>query len=171
MDFIRPELRATFYRWREVIAGGALALIGLWAVLVPGGLVGIVGGAGVILAALLIWTGLQRVRFRHDALGLGAVDIDEGQITYFGPLTGGAIALQDLDSLALVRARAQTPHWQLTAEQGVLHIPVDAEGTDALFDAFSTLPGLRVERMLAALRDGTLEDVVIWQRSHLRAIR
>lgn len=170
MDFIRPELRAAFYKWREVMAGVGLAVMGLWALLDVGGLVGILGGALVILAVLMIWTGAQRVRFRQEEHGLGSVDVDEGQVTYFGPLTGGAIALRDMESLSLIRAQGQTPHWRLSAEQGVLHIPVDADGTDALFDAFSTLSGLRVERMLTALRDEAREDVLIWQRNHLRAV-
>jgi hypothetical protein len=99
------------------------------------------------------------------------VDVDEGQVTYFGPLTGGAVALRDMEILALIRSGGQSPHWRLTANGGDLHIPTDAEGADDLFDAFTTLPGLRTERMVQALRDGTHDDVVIWQRGAVHAIR
>jgi hypothetical protein len=99
------------------------------------------------------------------------VDVDEGQITYFSPLTGCAIAVREVTALVLVRAHGQSPHWRLSSEAGDLYIPVDADGADALFDAFSTLPGLRTERMVSALKDGTREDVVIWQRPVLRAVR
>ena len=30
MSFIRPEITETLYRWREVIAGAAVAILGLW---------------------------------------------------------------------------------------------------------------------------------------------
>lgn len=171
MDFIRPELRAALRRWREALAGGAVAGFGLWAVLGPGGLVGIVGAAACVISLPLIWTGVQKGRFRGAGQGPGSVDVDEGQITYFGPLTGGAIAVREVRALVLVRAHGQSPHWRLSSEEGDLHIPVDADGADALFDAFSTLPGLRTERMVSALKDGTREDVVIWQRPALRAVR
>ncbi len=42
-------------------------------------------------------------------------------------------------------------------------MPLAAEGADALFDAFATLPGIRTERMLAEMRRGGDHPVVIWQ--------
>lgn len=169
-DFIRPELRAALLRWREAVAGGALAAAGAWGVLVAGGLLAWLGGAALILAALLIWTGSQRARMRLVSGGPGTVDVDEGQITYFGPLTGGMMALRDIDAVSLIRAGGQTPHWQLVSQADVLHIPLGADGTDALLDAFASLPGLRTERVLAAMKDGAADNVVVWQRSALRAI-
>ena len=47
-------------------------------------------------------------------------------------------------------------------------IPVNAAGADALFDAFSKLPGLRTERMLSELRAQRGHAVVIWERTPLR---
>jgi len=44
-------------------------------------------------------------------------------------------------------------------------IPVNAEGADALFDAFASLPGLKTERMLAQLRDAPKSTVLIWERT------
>ena len=32
---------------------------------------------------------------------MGAVQVDEGQIAYFGPLTGGTVAVRDLQRLRL----------------------------------------------------------------------
>jgi hypothetical protein len=116
----------------------------------------------------LIWIGVQRARFRIDAGGAGAVQVDEGQITYFGPLTGGATAVADLERLTL--DRGLTPaHWRLdAADTPALLIPVNAEGADALFDAFARLPGLRTERMLSELTKGQDQAVVIWERNPLR---
>lgn len=162
--FIRPELRAALWRWRDILAGVALMAVGLWAALGPGGLLGIIGWVVVVAGLSLVTTGFQRWRFRAPRDGPGTVDVDEGQVTYFGPLTGGAVALREMTELALIRS-GQTPHWRLTAGGEQVFIPVDADGADALFDAFTTLPGLKVQRMLAALEDGSDTDAVIWRRA------
>ena len=36
--------------------------------------------------------GLRRLQFGQTGRGPGVVKVDEGQIAYFGPLTGGAVA-------------------------------------------------------------------------------
>ncbi|THH34414.1 hypothetical protein E4Z66_18430 [Aliishimia ponticola] len=166
--FIRPELRAQFWRWRETICGAALALIGLWAGIGPGGLVGALGWFLAAVGAGLAITGIQRGRFRGRASdGPGTVDVDEGQIVYFGPLTGGAMALGDLAELAILRTGV-TAHWRLKSSTESLFIPLNADGSDALFDAFTTLPGLKVERMLRVLGETTAHDTVIWTRGPVR---
>lgn len=111
---------------------------------------------------------MQRMRFRLGGGGPGVVQVDEGQIAYFGPLTGGAVALSELERLTLDHA-AKPPHWLLDQPgQSALAIPVNATNTDALFDAFATLPGLRMERMLAELRKSGGHQVVIWERAPTR---
>jgi hypothetical protein len=164
MSFIRPEAREAIWRWREVIAGVFLALLGgSWAV-GPGGLLGWLGWALTCIGAAVTVIGIQRARFRLGAGGPGVVQVDEGQIAYFGPLTGGAMAARDLDRLVLDHT-AQPAHWVLEiAGQAPLLIPVNAEGSEALFDAFATLPGLRTERMLVELRKSGPHQVVIWER-------
>ena len=122
------------------------------------------GSLACLAGALLSAIGVQRARFRGASGGLGMVDVDEGQVTYFGPMTGGAVALREMDELALIRSR-QTPHWRLSARGEAVYIPVNADGADDLFDAFTALPGLRTERMLAALKDTSANDIVIWQRA------
>jgi hypothetical protein len=166
--FIRPEAQAALWRWREVLFGAFAVLLGLNWTLRAGGLLTYVGGALILLGAILIFLGVQRARFRNSGTGgPGAVDVDEGQVVYFGPMTGGAMAMRDMDELALIRTR-QTPHWRLSAGQDALFIPVDAEGADALFDAFTALPDLNTERMLSALKDQGAHDTVIWERSAVR---
>lgn len=159
--FIRPEARAVLWRWREALGGGGLLCAGALFAFGPGGLVGVLGAIAMLAGGALIAMGLQRGRFRGRRGGPGIAELDEGQITYFGPLSGGTVALGDLSELALIRTR-QTPHWRLTTSDGQLFIPVDAEGADGLFDAFTVLPGLKMQRMLAALQDKTAQDVVIW---------
>lgn len=164
MSFIRPDAQAALWRWREVLTGAGAILLGLWLALGPGLLMGWLGLALVLGGAALAIAGWQRGRFRGASGGLGHVEISEGRITYFGPLTGGAADLGDIDELRLVR-RSMPMHWQIVAGAETLWIPVNASGADALFDAFVTLPGFATERMLAALNaTESRQDTLLWQR-------
>lgn len=168
MTFFRPEVQAALWRWREVIVGACILLLGLWLVIGPGFLLAVPGAAMVAGGAALIWLGVQRARFRGADGGTGALQVDEGAVTYFGPLTGGTVALREMDSLTLERAMYPA-HWRLS-QPGVpaLLIPINAAGAEALFDAFATLPGLKTERMLGELRTENTQAVVIWQRTDPR---
>lgn len=168
MTFFRPEAKAALWRWRELIVAAALAVLGLWWITGPGLLLAVPGWALVLAAMAIGFIGVQRGRFRGEGGGVGAVQVDEGQIAYFGPLTGGVVALTALERLSL-DATAQPAHWRLDAAgQAAVLIPVNAEGADALFDAFATLPNLRTERMLTELRADRSHAVVIWERTPLR---
>ena len=167
MSFIRPEAQAALWRWREVIAALAIALLGVWLVSGPGFLAAIPGYAFIAGGLVIGWIGIQRARFRGGDGGAGAVQVDEGQVTYFGPLTDGTVALRELESLTLDGGMFP-PHWALAQKgQQPLLIPINAAGADALFDAFATLPGLKTERMLQNLRSQPHQAVVIWQRGPL----
>lgn len=164
MSFLRPQAKAAIWRWREVLVGLAAMVFGLWLVAGPGLLLAIPGYAAIIAGGGLIWLGYQRGRFRSPDGGTGAVQVDEGQITYFGPLTGGSVALRDMDRLSLERQMFPA-HWRLDQSgQPPLFIPVNAEGSEALFDAFAVLPGIRTERMLFELRKTRHDPVLIWER-------
>ncbi len=163
MSFVRPEAREAVTRWRDVILGVGVLLLGLyWA---SGfGVLRWVGIAVSIAGALLIYTGLQRLRFDAGKGGVGIVTVDEGQITYFGPLSGGAVSVKDMTSLTL-DPTSTPPVWTMRQPgQAELMIPVNAEGADGLFDAFATLPGIKTEYMLAQLRAQAAHPVVIWQK-------
>lgn len=165
MSFIRPEARAELWRWREVLTGIGLALLGLSWISGPGGLLGGIGWAVVAIASIVVVVGVQRARFRTGNGGPGVVLVDERQITYYGPLTGGVIATENLEKLTL-DPTAKPAHWILDQHgQPPLHIPVTAEGADDLFDVFSTLPGLQTQRMLAELTGTGGLPVVIWERN------
>ncbi|MBE1285728.1 MAG: hypothetical protein GJ676_20620 [Rhodobacteraceae bacterium] len=164
MSFIRPEAKAALWRVREILAGFGLSALGLYWVVGPQGLLGLMGGAMLLLGAITTTIGIQRARFRMGVGGPGVVQVDEGQISYFGPLTGGAVALSELERLVLDHT-SRPAHWVLDSPgQPSLHVPVNAEGNEALFDAFSALPGLRTERMLAEMRRSGPHQVVIWER-------
>ena len=165
MSFIRPEARAAIWRWREVLTGAAVAALGLSWVLGPGGLLGWVGWLLIVAGLALVVVGVQRARFRAGSDGPGIVTVDEGQITYFGPLTGGAVAVSEFERLTL-DPTLKPPHWVLQQPgQPPLHIPINAKGAETLFDVFATLPGLRTEHMLGALNGAGTHPVVIWQRN------
>lgn len=165
---IRPEVRAGINRYREAVFGGGLTLVGLYWVLKSSGLLGLLGPLLVVIGLALVWIGIQRGRFRTDGDGPGAVQVDEGQIAYFGPISGGVVAVRELERVTL-DGESTPPHW-LLEQPGTppLSIPLDAHGADALFDAFASLPGLRTERMLSELRKGPAMAVVIWERSPAR---
>lgn len=168
MSFIRPEARAALARWREALAGAAVAALGLYWALGVGGLLGWIGWLLLPAGAGIAVIGVQRARFRRAGQGPGVVLVDEGEITYMGPLSGGSVSVSDLERLVLDPS-ARPAHWALEQPgQPVLHIPVNAEGATDLFDVFAALPGLRTERMLAELNRGGAHPVVIWERRPTR---
>ncbi len=169
MGFLRPEARATLWQWRETLIGLSIVSLGLWISWRSFGFVLWFGLAVAFVGLALAWAGLQRARFRIGSGGEGVVQIDEREITYFGPYHGGAVSLDGLKRLELGLGVDKVIYWKLVADTGPpLRIPVTAEGADALFDAFAALPGLAVEPMLAALQSPLDHPVVIWQKPHLK---
>lgn len=150
---IRPGARAALWQGREVIAGGVLALIGVWLIglggylLVPLGAAVVLGGGGLGLL------GLRRLRFGAMGDAPGVVTVDEAQIAYMGPQTGGFVSLADLAEIRLLRLGGRRV-WRLKQGDGqALLVPLDASGAEGLFDAFAALPGLSSADLVAALDD------------------
>lgn len=163
MSFIRPDAQAALLKWRELLIGAGIILLGLyWTA--QSGLIQWIGAAVTILGGLLCYTGLQRARFRTGKGGLGVVSLDEREISYFGPISGGVVSLNDLSMLTLDGA-SKPAVWVLhqPGQQDVA-IPVNAEGADQLFEAFATLPGIRTEHMLTTLKKAPNQPVVIWAK-------
>lgn len=152
MSFIRPELAETLHRWREVIAAATTAALGLWALAAGSGYV--IPGAGLILFATGAgWAvqALRRLRFLQAGEAPGIVRVTEAQIAYMGPRVGGFVGLPDLAELRLLTLRGRRI-WRLKQADGqMLHIPVEADGAEALFDAFAALPGMDTGTLVAAL--------------------
>jgi hypothetical protein len=166
MSFIRPELRTHLRRWREALAGGAVAILGLWWLLGSGGVVALVGAVLLLAGGTLVAAGVQRGRFRRGGDGPGVVQLDEGQLSYFGPLSGGIVAVAQLTEVALDPRAHPSPVWVLHgAAEGPIHVPVDAAGAEALFDVFASLPGIRTERIVAALARPPTAPVTLWRRA------
>lgn len=164
MSFIRPEARAALTRWREVLIGAAIAALGLHWALGVGGLLGWVGWALAVAGTALAVIGLRRLQFRQDGQGPGVVRVDEGKISYFGPINGGEVAASEMTTLTLDPTQFPTS-WVLEQPGWPpLYIPINATGSDALFDAFSALPGMNTHRLLAHLRNEPPMPVVLWRR-------
>lgn len=169
MSFIRPEVRQTLLRWREFLMGLAAAAIGLWWTTTGGGALVIVGPVFLVGGILLAAAGLQRGRFRLGSGGAGIVQLDERRLTYFGPHTGGTVALENITRIERHPSRDGAGLWVVGHPEGpALEIPANAEGADALFDVFAALPGLRTEEMLARIRQPATRAQVIWQKGTKR---
>ena len=163
--FLRPEVVALLTRWREVIGVACVLALGLWIAARPGP---VVQGFGYVLVAgavLALIPAVRRARFVSDGQGPGVVQVVEGRILYMGPLTGGAVSVGDLTSLALRRDPDGNAAWILSEPGQMLVVPVDAVGADALFDAFTTLPGLGAQRLLAARQGSRFGEQVLWRRA------
>jgi hypothetical protein len=169
MSLIRPEIARRAHRWREVIAAGLVAMAGLWIATRGGWLLGPVGGLVMALGAGMGWMGWRRLRFARAPSAPGVVDIDEGQIGWFGPGIGGFVSLSDLADMGLVTV-AGLRCWRFRQTDGqTLLIPVAAQGADRLYDALTALPGIDGASLLAAL-DRATDTPVIWRRTRLVAI-
>ena len=170
MSFIRPEARGAILRWREVLVGAGIVALGVWAAR-GFGILHWVGYGLCLVGAIVIFTGLQRARFRTGKGGPGTVQIDEGEVTYYGPWWGGSVALRDLSRIELAGG-GDTAVWRLYQPgQAALVIPVNADGAETLFDAFATLPGMRTGQMVSALNRRDVKDdhpVVIWSSGAAR---
>jgi len=163
--FLRPQATALLKRWREVLAALAVAGLGLWIAASPGP---VVQGFGYVLAALALVAlipAIRRARFAPGGQGPGVVQVVEGRILYMGPVTGGAVSLGDLTALSLRRDHDGHAAWILTEPGQMLVIPVDAAGAEALFDAFTTLPGLGAQRLLAARQGTGPGEQTLWRRT------
>ncbi len=177
---IRPELVAALTKAREVIAALGLALVGIWIGTRGGYFLLGVGGAVIAFAAAFGLIALRRLRFAQGNAAPGIVEVDEAEIRFLGPRTGGAVSLADLAELRLITMRGRRA-WRLKQTDGqALLIPVDASGADRLFDAFSALPGMNTQSLVAALTpptippgsghalapqdDGAVIGPIIWRR-------
>lgn len=175
MSFIRPEVAASLHRLREVIAAAVLTALGGWVSLwggyffLPLGLVLLALGVGWLVL------GLRRLRFQQGGEAPGMVRVTEAQIAYLGPRVGGFVGLPELAEIRLLTLRGRRI-WKLRQADGeTLHIPVEAAGAEALFDAFAALPGMDTAALVAALAaegvtDGRVValnavDRLIWARS------
>lgn len=148
---IRPAALAALARWREIAVSTGVTLVGLWTATRGGPILAVAGLALAALGAGLTLTALRRLRFAQEITAPGLVEVVEGEVRYFGPSLGGAVSLADLTELRLLTLRGRRM-WRLKQSDGqALLIPVDAAGAEALYDGFTSLPGLDMGQLLTAL--------------------
>jgi hypothetical protein len=76
--------------------------------------------------------------------------------------------MDSLDRIELHRSVKGLVTWIFYGPDGMLSVPGDAEGTDALFDALVALPGINYSQAEAAMQ-GTDPDIfLIWQRNRAK---
>lgn len=170
MSLIRPDLAARLHRAREAIGAGLALAFGAWIATRGGWLLAALGGAIALTGAGLLVAALQRLRFAPRSQGPGVVEVDEGQIAWFGPGIGGFVSVADLAELGLITVQGLRV-WRLRQGDGqLLLVPVDAQGAGQLYDALTTLPGIEGHRLLAAL-DTPADTPLIWRRDPPRILR
>lgn len=173
MSFIRPEAMQTLLRWREVLVGLAVIALGLWWFSGAFGIWRWIALALVLAGVAITWEGIRRARFHPGSGGAGVVEVDERQITYFGPSEGGAVSIDALVRVTILTTDqgplAEDVFWVFEDETGErLQIPAAAEGAEALFDALSALPGVAYDTVLSAMGSTGNARHVVWESTHQR---
>lgn len=173
MSFVRPELAEALTRWREAAVGAALVVLGAWWAWDAFGFHLWLGIAVSIVGAAILLEGIRRARFRPGSGGPGVVEVDERQITYFGPETGGAVSIDTLARVMILTTDdapgGDDAHWMLEDESGaMLLIPASAAGAEQLFDAIAALPGADHEAVLRAMGSTVRKRHVVWEMAHRR---
>jgi hypothetical protein len=170
-EFIRPEIRFVVWRYRDALIGAIVSVFGIgWAMSSVGFMV-ILGLSVSIAGALLMFAGIQRGRFQRGHDGVGVVSVDEGQVTYFGPFQGGTLHVDELVQIDLdPGAEGGDPDsasWLLLSRaSGPLRIPLNASGSEKLFDVFTKLKGIRIGNLVEQVQQMPAQQVVIWRRNN-----
>ncbi|MDR6266465.1 hypothetical protein [Roseobacter sp. N2S] len=173
MSFIRPEIRAILWRWREVLITGVLVLYGVY--LLGRGIdlesytmtaLGVVVTG--LFAVLLFWA-ILRAKLYKPVKAVGMVEVKEREVGYLSPEGGAFVSLDDLTRLEIVTTDKgplqDDVFWVLTHLGGApLSIPASAQGSDLLFDAFAPLKGIDFETAVRAMGSTQNARFLIWER-------
>ena len=167
LSFIRPEAAAFLKQWREAIIAGVILMGSLQAASSTVGVVNALSWVTALIGAALFIEGVRRARLPRDAGGVGVVEVDERQITYLGPLGGGALSINELARVKVKTTElgpaASDFFWEFTDRQGQrLTIPGDAENASALFDALTALPGADYEAVIKASGSTEQGEFLVW---------
>ena len=160
---MRQDAIETLKRFFGLIIAICTICLGLYWILNSFGLLMIVGYPVTFIGTALGYSEIQRLRFNRNNEGQGIIHFVEGQITYFGPKSGGVVAVGDITRVML-RKIGRENVWVI--EQPTLPalvIPTNAQGADRLFDAFVLLPSWNVEFTLSRLDDNQSHEDVIWE--------
>ncbi len=168
MSFVRPEIKAGWQVWKQVVLGLAIAAFGLFGVFDWPGL-GRYGGVIVMaMGGLIALDGWKRVRFPSGSGGPGVVEVRERRITYFSAGMGRAVSLDSLQRCEVHRNARGRITWVFYDTDGMMEVPGDAEGTDGLFDALVALPGVNYAQAQDAAQGQGPDIFLIWNRERTK---
>ena len=174
MSFIRPEAAKTISTWAEpAIYAGLAILCGVKGI----GLLANGHGVGVVLAGIGLFAifafygAVTRSAYaqRMREKGPGIVSIQEGRISYLGPLGGAILARDALVSVDIVTNStafgAADLHWVLVDEaHQKIAIPGAATDADKLLDALGALPGFDHDALGRAMKAHGNKRIPVWRR-------
>lgn len=167
--FFRPEAIALLARWREAGIGAAVALAGVWGAATQSGITFYLALLALPAGLALLREGVQRARLPGGGAGPGLVEVDERQITYFGPDGGMAVSVDALTRIEIVTSDpgpfASNLFW-IFHSMGAppLVIPGDAAGAERIHDALIALPGMDFRRVAQAAGAVAPGASVVWRR-------
>ncbi|RYH07287.1 hypothetical protein [Tropicimonas sp. IMCC6043] len=165
MSFLRPEVARALSRWSEVLAALATALAGVWLAGLGGLVMLVLGGLVIAVGLTLAVFAWRRMRFRMAIDAPGVVAVDEGRITYMGPIMGGAVDLAELVEIEVIDVAGSRRCWRLRQADGqMLLVPMAAAGAAALYDHFAALPGMEAKALMSALQGAAPHGRRIWSR-------
>lgn len=170
MSFIRPPVQEHFAKWREAYFVAGILITGCWMFLRGSATLNLVLQAlGLIISLagiVLLRTAIQRIRFRRSQKAPGMVDVTEREISYFGPMHGKTVSLESLSKIELRESEAYAAIWVLHHTEGdPMIVPTTAKGSERLFDAFTSLSGVKMDALVAAVNQVPVHSQVIWERS------
>jgi hypothetical protein len=101
-----------------------------------------------------------RARIAGDGNAQGVVIIDEHRIGYFAPENGGFVELSQVTRIELINKE-----WRVHHLSGApVHIPINAPKAVDLVDVFSTLPGISLLTLHAAMTSDAETPELVWAR-------
>ena len=164
----RPEAIARLARWKEPILIGLVLVFALrqfWQAVTLGSWIS--GFIGLVLIAIigsLLYVSYLRARLRRDVTAPGIVEINEQNISYFGPTTGGEVELSNITRIQIstLPSTMGDRNWIIWHSGGSLVIPVAAQGADQLLEVLTALPGFRYDTTLKAIEADAREIFTIW---------
>lgn len=167
-EFLRPEARAALARWSGVLAGLAVAGLGLWWAASGGPVLTAVGAAVGVIGLLLAGSGLVRARYSPGGESPGHVEIDERRLSFFHPRGGLSVSLEQVSAIDVeARGGGAGIDWvfhHLDDPGTPLIIPSGASGAERLLDALAAFPGADYAKVIAAAQSDRPLRHTVWRR-------
>ena len=168
MSLVRPEAISYFQNHRGFILSALITLSGVYIIMSSFGATKIVGVVFLLIGVLVGHDAYRRLKFPDGQGGLGVLEIEERRVSYLSEGLEKSISIDSLDQIELHRNLKGRVTWVFYGPDGILSVPGDAEGTDALFDALVALPGINYSQAEAAMQGKDPDIFLIWQRDRAK---